>query len=56
MSDAKKAKVTNEAVKLLLECRDYIQKSYWATPGRSVLLMKIESFEARLTEEFSKEE
>lgn len=56
MSEHKKAEKFADALILLLKCRDFIQKSYWSTPGRSILLMEIESFEKKLVEDFTQKE
>ena len=56
MSNLVKADLFDAALILLLECKDYILKSYSNTPGRNALLNKIGAFEAKITARFGQGE
>ena len=52
MTAEKKAEALGEALALLIECRDFIQRSYSGTPGRTDVLTRIDNYEERLLELF----
>ena len=54
MSVEKKAEKFDLAISLLIECRNYIEKTWIETPGRLKLLNKMDQFEKILADDFSK--